>query len=664
MSKLRVLKPLYLLFFLSVSSLAVFCIANGQEINWRQVNKDPSDTSSRLTVIPASAQTKHQRQEPKGDLNAKQQPKVRPKVRRRPVKTPKDKKRSKKLPIRSPATHHPLVSQHYLKPVQQFAEVVLQRGRDVYGSQKTPLFVDGLHRQTYAPVQWQYKGQVWVLSNFASQQTLLRTLDGLTILTRDPRYRDAAEQATGYALKHLSTPSGLLNWGGHRAWDLSTERAVYGLNKAHELKHQQPYFSFMWRVNPAATQQLIRGIWGAHLTDWSRLDFDRHGQLDTDHVPQWTAAFRPDVKVPFPTTGQNLSAANTVTPLLHAAATLATQDRNHNALTWTRRLAYRWQQAENPSTGLSGGQISYLGGGRDRAYAALGHRYPDINEANLISTYHRKSRYYMLPLAQMQVGEELVAAGQPFSGVGQELIQWASEDLKAFAQHVYDPATKKFKSLLSDGTPIDLDACCQDNYYGRNPKRLKDAKPNTQVLWTYAAAYRHTKDPAHWEMVRQLAKISRLGDLGQPDGSERVWKKRILTKNWRVIYAALELYYGTGDLQFLQLATIVADNILAKTFDNGLFPRKKRAYARTGDEIPLALLHLAAAIEGKQNQVPKIKLDQQYFHSTFDGVETKNWKSRTYDSSVFYGSFLTLQMDESTSTTGMSFGLAPLLLSR
>ncbi len=623
-SRLRVLNPLYFLFVLSLSGLTAFFTASdrkvdssGREGDWRMASKDQTNARARLAVIPVSAQTQYRQKGRKGRSRVKQ--------------------RSTQPPVRSPASDRPLVSQPYLNAVQQFADRVIQHGRDVYGPQKTPLFVDGLHRQTNAPVRWQYQGQSWVLSNFASQQTLLRTLNGLTVLTGDSHYRDAAAQATQYALKYLSTPSGLLNWGGHRAWDLATEQAIHGPNKAHELKHQQPYFTFMWQVNPDATKQLLQAIWGAHVTDWPRLDFNRHGRLDVVQAPQWTAAFNPNIKVPFPTTGKNLSAANTATPLIHAGAVLATQDRNRNALTWTHRLVSRWQQAENPRTGLSGGQISYLDKGRDRAFAALGHTYSGINEANLIATYHRQSRYYMLPLAQMQAGEELVAAGQPFSEVGQELIQWASEDLKAFAQYVYDPTTQKFKSLLSDGTPIDLTSCCQDNYYGRNPGRLKPAKPNAQVLWTYAAAYRHTRDPSHWQMVRQLGKIVRLGDLGEPDGAGRVWKKRILSKNWRIIYAALELYYATGDRQFLQLATIVADNILEKRFDNGLFPRRQREYARTGDEIPLALLHLAAAIEGKQSQMPRMKLDQQYFHSSFDGIETKSWKSRTYDTTVFYG---------------------------
>ena len=65
-----------------------------------------------------------------------------------------------------------------------------------------------------------------MLSNFASQQALLRTLDGLTGVTGEEKYRRAAEETTRYALEHLRTPNGLLYWGGHLAWDLQEEKPV------------------------------------------------------------------------------------------------------------------------------------------------------------------------------------------------------------------------------------------------------------------------------------------------------------------------------------------------------------------------------------------------------------------------------------------------------
>jgi len=71
-------------------------------------------------------------------------------------------------------------SSKYLDAVREFADNVLQYGRDSYGPKHTPLFVDGLNIHTREPVKWiDPDGTKWIQSNFASQQTLLRTLDGL-----------------------------------------------------------------------------------------------------------------------------------------------------------------------------------------------------------------------------------------------------------------------------------------------------------------------------------------------------------------------------------------------------------------------------------------------------------------------------------------------------
>jgi len=157
----------------------------------------------------------------------------------------------------------------YLEAAQDFADTVVEKGRDTYGREHTPLFVDGLHAVTLEPVIWKKDGQSWVLSNFASQQPLIRLLDGLSATTNDPKYRRAATEATDYALKHLQSPNGLLYWGGHMAWDLEAERAVGQYAGIHELKSHQPYYRFMWEVDSESTRKLMGAVWATHILDWS-----------------------------------------------------------------------------------------------------------------------------------------------------------------------------------------------------------------------------------------------------------------------------------------------------------------------------------------------------------------------------------------------------------
>jgi len=296
----------------------------------------------------------------------------------------------------------------YLDAVRTFADRILLSGKDIYGPNTTPLFADGLNIKTLEPVKWKCRGETWVLSNFASQQPLLRTLDGLTALTGRNKYRQVAEQATGYALQNLTSPNGLLYWGGHLAWDLEKEKPVGQYADVHELKSHQPYYRIMWRVNASATRKLMESIWAGHILDWSRLDYNRHASVKKPITRNWNHQFKANIKVPFPIQSNNLSFVNVTPPLMHTSTMLSILDKDTDALTWTRRLAYRWQQGKDPQTGLCGGQLSYRK--HDRAQDALGHVHPNINEAKIVASYHQTSRYHTLPLAQMQAALALMEA--------------------------------------------------------------------------------------------------------------------------------------------------------------------------------------------------------------------------------------------------------------
>jgi pectate lyase len=520
--------------------------------------------------------------------------------------------------------------------VRAFADTILEQGRDTYGPRRTPLFVDGLQVETLEPVRWKKGGQTWVLCNFASQQSLLRTLDGLSALTGDNHYRRAAEDAARYALTHLRSTNGLLYWGGHIAWDLDQDRAVGEYPDVHEMKNHQAYCPLLWRVDGPETERLLEAIWGGHVLDWLLLDYNRHAKTEQPAPAKWDHPFLENTPVPFPSVGNNLSFALVTPSLVNAGVSLALLGHNTNALTWTRRLLYRWQQARDPKTGLCGGQLSYRKD--DRAKDTLGHVYPHINEAKIVATYHRTTRYHHIPLAEMQAAEKLIAAGGKDAVVGREFIRWASEDLKTYGRYCWQPKTQKLISVLTDGTPIQWEQA-RPGYYGSSS--FAPAGPDGNILWSYAMAYRLTRDEAHWKMARQLAQAVGLGDLGKPRAARRQLQFDTTAEDWHYIYALLELARATDDPSFLKLACRVADNCLKRQTKTGLFPREGRLYARTGDQVPLAILHLAAALDGREALLPPAMLDNAFFHAQFDGMP--GWKApgvndkRTYDTTVFYG---------------------------
>ena len=216
-------------------------------------------------------------------------------------------------------------SGRYLEAVRRFADIVIEHGRDRYGDQHTPLFVDGLQGDSLGPAGWKGKGgETWVLSNFSSQQPLMRLLDGMSALTSEDKYRRAAESAARHVLTRLRTPNGLLYWGGHAAWDLMLETHVGEYDpRVHEVKNYQPYFRLMWRVDPEATRKLLETIWAGHLINWSRIDYNRHASTEQAYAPQWDQEFTHGIEVPYPTDGGNLSFCNVTPTLMHSGLTLA-----------------------------------------------------------------------------------------------------------------------------------------------------------------------------------------------------------------------------------------------------------------------------------------------------------------------------------------------------
>jgi pectate lyase len=370
--------------------------------------------------------------------------------------------------------------------------------------------------------------------------------------------------------------------------------------------------------------------------DWSLLDYNRHAKTEKPAPVQWDHPFQENITVPFPSVANNLSFALVTPSLVNAGVALTLLGHETNALVWTRRLLYRWQQARDPKTGLCGGQLSYRKD--DRAKDTLGHVYPDINEAKIVATYHRVTRYHRLPLAEMQAAERLIAAGGDYAKTGYEFIRWASEDLKTYGRYCWRPKSRQFVSVLTDGTPIRWEQA-RAGYYDSNS--FAPAGPDGAILWSYALACRLTGDEAHWKMVRELAEALNLGDIGKPRATSRRLDYETTAEDWHYIYALLELATVTNDRQFLKLAERVADNCLKRQTRTGLFPRAGRLYARTGDEMPLAILHLAAALSGRESAMPPAMLDNAFFHCEFDGVA--GWKApgvndkRTYDTTVFYG---------------------------
>ena len=503
-------------------------------------------------------------------------------------------------------------SSKYLNAVREFADNVLKYGRDNYGPKHTPLFVDGLNIHTDEPVKWiSPKGdwqtatetEEWILSNFASQQTLLRTLDGLSEITGDPKYRQAAMDAIRYMFQHVRTPSGLFYWGHVTAYDALRD-TPRGNTSRESIKIHYPYYELMWKVNPDATKKLIEALWCAHVMDWSNLDFNRIGITTADQEEPWNHEYKVS-----PTFFKSKYGGGgffvTATSLIHAGTTLYRLSQQEQPLIWSKRLAHRYVQTRHPKTGIALPQ--YNNSLPPLGSDLRGHLLDPRTWVFPWNAFHETRYLYWPENVGAQIWLSLVFVGDVLGKSGREFTQWAKEELTAWSKASYRKRDNSFVPILTDGT--DIEGYVSKEYGSYAPKGAI-AKPlfaDLTFFWAYAAASRATGNKSMWVMSRDIGIGNSLGDIGRSPTDTPELQTNTTCSNVYGLLAFLELYKRTGNSSFLRTARRIGDNILVKRFHKGFFvPTRKHNYTRFDRFEPLALLHLVVAIESRSQSAPQL----------------------------------------------------------
>lgn len=518
----------------------------------------------------------------------------------------------------------------YLAVVRTFADNVLKHGRDVYGSKHTPLFVDGLNVDTREPAVWQLPAEqaeqykmprTWIMCDVASQQNFYRTLVALSTLTGDPKYKQAAVDSLQYAFGHLRHPSGMMFWGGHTVWDLDTDQPVGegrtdGIAGKHEFKRHYPYYELMWEIDPKVTREFIEALWSNHVMDWSNLDFNRHGKYNPAPPAPWDHEY---VGGPIPFIGKGLTFVHSGSDLYYAAAMLSKLGGGSKPMVWAKRLAQRYHDACDPRTGL--GADNFSEEQTRRFVKQFGREFGErLTEATFTSIY--RARYRFAAICQLKLAERLGKDGDAFG-------DWAVRDLTAYAKHAYDPGDNTFWATLIDGTKLTPADRKQEGYVRSD--WLDKHAPDGNNFWAYVLAFNRTRDRGMWNMVRNIGRGFGLGAFGAEPGAAGELDLRTKASDPLIVFALLDLYTGTRDRGFLDLARRVGDNLVVDQFHKGFFVADKdHLFCEIDTITPLALLYLEAALVGKPANLPAYAGSRGFFHCPFEGM------GRTYDREAIY----------------------------
>jgi pectate lyase len=526
-----------------------------------------------------------------------------------------------------------------IEAVYQFATNVLLKGRDKYRDNPSPLFADGINVHTDEHVKWKFPGgREAVMSNLASQQNLLRTLVGLSNLTGDLSFKNAAKEAIEYHFKYLQDSEGLMQWGGHRFIDLITlniDGAEEKGGMVHELKNHFPFYELMYEVNPEATAKYIKAVWNAHIYDWKSLELSRHGQYGLKLGKLWDSEF--ENREPFSET-VGLSFLNAGNDLIYAAGILYKLSKDEGALRWGKRLAEQYVKARDEKTGLGVYQFTKprkaehcdddsntLSKFGDRAGRQLGPEFGKAAlEGKMLLQRHAETIYSESALMQLQLAREIGEEAK-------EMLKWTEDGMLSYYNNAYIKKINKFRPMLTDGTDLSDFVLKRNGYYGKAGTVLGQYSANSKFLLSYVRAFISTGHSEFWTLARAIAKAYSLGEIGILPGKDVDLNLGTENDDARVLFSVIDMYKYTENEGYLKLARVIGNNIVRNKYFNGYFmPGKEYVNASFDAVEPLALLYLDAAIEGDFDKVPYFIDGSGFFHGDyeFEDGQSKSAKSQ------------------------------------
>ena len=489
----------------------------------------------------------------------------------------------------------------------RYAETTLVHGRDTYGEEHTPLFVDALEVSTLKAPEMMYVHRLGgpgprskqpfqpvISSNLAYQGNLMRFLVGLSNLTGDGKYKEAYMDNLRYYFEHYAAPNGLLQMGHHRWVNLNTDHwdgNDWPAGKSgHEMKRDYPYYPIFWETDPVAARRMMTAHWDSHIQDWGFMNFTRHGSYvkELNEETVWSQPITEPVKGIVP---GNLTFFDSGSDIIYAGAQLGRLNKDARPLFWAQRLYARYSDSAPPETGLPPWHHTSL-----RTFGTEEEPVPEYALVNAGTAGFLNNG----GVAMLRIGEELGEKGAFYR-------ETMLKHLKAYARVCYRPEVNQMRQYLIDGT--DLAERARKNAKPGAPETnpWPPWSPSPVTITAYAICYRQSGDAEIWESLRAMCRGNDLGDIGAPGGKALELNLATRQSSYLLIFPLVELFRATKERAYLELARSVANNAFQKHFreEQALFtPSELHRTANQCSAEPLAYLTLEAALRGKLNQVP------------------------------------------------------------
>ena len=509
-------------------------------------------------------------------------------------------------------------------------DTVLKYARNIEGVAVPQLFVDGLNVDTYEPTRWNRgAANETYASNLYAQFNLLKAMDGMTMLTGDPKYSEAAlEQITlRFNDPRMVDSAGLPYAGGHAYFDVKEGKQA-GLDY-HETKDYQLPLELMYKADPEGTKRYITAYWNSHILDWSCLIMNRHGDWNKDPGLNWDSAYtNPDPWVaadtcPFMSTGNDLMETAWF-------MTKITGDPKYEA--WGERLLDKYIGVAHPETLLVGEQYGVMVEeslyGVDRLLGStIGADFVtrtgfDFKTATL-DDYKKFGANSLITRTSLKCntayGPQNMVEMYRDSG-NEKLYTFVMNNMLNWARYVYDPVRHVYKTpILNDGTDLNEGGdgkkliATKTGYYMAEGKPF----PESESIWggvlpaliDTISVLKPEDEAAYeeiWEAARAFARNVDLGDIGTRLGENVNLNMTTTQTSADYVMAVLKMYKYTGHPDYLELACHMGDRIASRAYDPelGMFLTSLSApYAQISPDALYCVFAVEAASRGLIDQI-------------------------------------------------------------
>jgi hypothetical protein len=176
----------------------------------------------------------------------------------------------------------------YLTYVRECMDLLMEYGTDTYGPVHTPVLVSILDVESrISPADPLELDEAWRVTrrerrnpagaNLLSDNTLLKTMVYLSLVTGDSRYREFARKYTDYYLHNLVDGKGLIWWGWHRHYDVFKDSMDGHAGNHHEIHAIHCiHWDHLWQLNQEAVEKEIEALWQWHVIDKQTGEINRH----------------------------------------------------------------------------------------------------------------------------------------------------------------------------------------------------------------------------------------------------------------------------------------------------------------------------------------------------------------------------------------------------